>query len=79
MLVDWQKPHVTRILLWHRGCSEDIHGCPEDQLGTPASGTPNAEIVKVGPELRDVVGRRLEWRNAGGVRFPETAVVGGVV
>ena len=72
VLVDWQKPHGTRILLWPRERCEDILGRPEDQLGTPASGTPDTEIVKVDLELRDIVGR-------GGVRLPKTAVVGGVV
>jgi len=60
VLVDWQKPHETRIVLWPRGCFEGILGRPEDQLGTPASGTSNTEIVKVGLELRDIMGRRLD-------------------
>ena len=57
VLVDWQKPHDTRIVLWPRGRIEGILGRPEDQLGTPASGTSNTEIVKVGLELRKIVGR----------------------
>jgi hypothetical protein len=81
VLVDWPKPHETRILLWPGGRCEDILGCPEDQLGTPASGTSDTEIVKVGLELGDIVARGLDGRNAGGggVLLPETAVVGGVV
>jgi len=77
VLVDWQKPHETTILLSPRGRCEDILGRPEDQLRTPASGTPDTEIVKVGLELGDIVARGLDGRNAGGV-LPETAVVGGV-
>ena len=48
VLIDWPKPHETRILLWPRGRCEDILGRPEDQLGTPAAGTSDTEIVKVG-------------------------------
>src|SRR6267142_4092086 len=76
VLVDWPKLLETNILPWPRGRSEDILGRPEDQLGTPASGTPDTEIVKVGLKLGDIVGN---GRNAGGgVLLPETAVVGGV-
>jgi hypothetical protein len=78
VLVDRQKPHETTILLSPRGLYEDILGRPEDQLGTPASGTPDTEIVKVGLELGDIVARGLDGRNTGGVLLPETAVVGGV-
>ena len=69
MLIDWQKPHGTNIFFWPRHW-EDILGRPEDQLGTPAYGTPDTVIVKVGLDLRDVVGRK-----AGGVRFQEISVV----
>jgi len=55
VLVDWQKPHETSIMLWPRGRCEDILGCPEDQLGTP-----DTEIVKVDLELRNIVGRGLD-------------------
>ena len=41
---DWQKPHETRILLWPRGRCEDILGCTEDRLGTPAPGTPDTAV-----------------------------------
>ena len=77
VLVDWPKPHETKILLWPRGRCEDILGRPENQLGTPASATPDTEIVKVGLELGDIVARGLDGRNAGGggVLLPETAVV----
>ena len=60
VLVDWQKPHETMIMLWPRGRCEDILGRPEDQLGTPASGTPDTEIVKVGLEPRNITGRGLD-------------------
>ena len=75
VLVDWQKPHETKILLWPRGRCEDILGRSEDQLGTPASGTPDTKIVKVGGpplllrylgwatvglELRDIIQRGLD-------------------
>jgi hypothetical protein len=73
VLVDWPKPHATRILLWPH--CEDILGRPEDQLGTSAAVTPDTEIVKVGLELGDIVGRGLDGRNAGGVLL-ETAGVG---
>jgi hypothetical protein len=78
VLVDWPKLHETSILHWPRGRSEDILGRPEDQLGTPASGTPDTEIVKVGLKLGDVVGRGLDRRNAGGggVLLHEIDVVG---
>ena len=79
VLVDWQKLHKTGILLWSQGRREDILGRSEDQLGTPASGTLDTEIVKVGLELRDIVERRLDRRNAGGFRLPEVAMVGRVV
>jgi hypothetical protein len=67
VLVDWLKPHETRILLWPRRRRENILGRPEDQLGTPTSGTPDTEIVKVGLELGDIVAteesfsQRLMW------------------
>jgi hypothetical protein len=63
VLVDWQKPHETTILHSPRGRCEDILGRPEDQLGTPASGTPDTEIVKVGLELGDIVARGPDGRN----------------
>jgi hypothetical protein len=75
MLVDWPKLHKTRILLWPRRRCEDILGRPEDQLGTPASGTPDTKIVKVGLEPGDIVARGLGGRNPGGV-LPEIGVVG---
>ena len=78
VLVDWQKLRETTILLSPRGRCEDILGRPEDQLRTPASGTPDPEIVKVGLELGDIVARGLDGRNAGGGVLPEPAVVGGV-
>jgi hypothetical protein len=45
VLIDWLKPHETRILLRPGGHSEYVLGCPEDQLGAPASGTPDSKIV----------------------------------
>ena len=66
VLVDWSKLHVTKFLLWPRGRCEDILGRPEDQLGTPVSGTPETEIVKVGLELGDFMGRGLDRRNTEG-------------
>ena len=60
VLIDWQKPHETKILPWPRGRCEDILGRSEDQLGTPASGTPDPEIIMVGLELRDIVRRGLD-------------------
>jgi len=51
-------------LPWPQGCCEDILGCPEDQLGTRASGAPDTEIVKVGFELRNIARRGPDGRNA---------------
>ena len=59
VLVDWPKLLETNILPWPRGRSEDILGRPEDQLGTPTSGTRDTEIIKVGLKLGDIVGRGL--------------------
>ena len=46
--VDWPKLHEMGILLWPRGGAMSL-GRPEDQLGTPASRTPDAKKVKGGP------------------------------
>jgi hypothetical protein len=78
MLIDWQKLHDTKVLLWPRGWCEDILGRPEYQLRTTVSGTTDTEIVKVSLELADIMGRGIDGRNAGGgeVVLPE---IGGVV
>ena len=55
MLVDWQEPHETKNLLWPRGRCEGILGRPEDQLGAPASETPDTEIIKVSLKIGDIV------------------------
>jgi hypothetical protein len=81
VLVNWEEPHETKVLLWPRGRWEDILRGPEDQLGTAASGAPETEIVKMRLEFGDLVARGLYGRNAGGfiVVLPETSAVGGVV
>jgi len=37
----------------------------------PVSGTLNTEIVKVGLNLENIIGRGLNGRNTGGVLLPE--------
>jgi len=74
--VDWQKLHYTKILLQPRGQCEDILGRLEYQLGTAVSGTMDAEIVKVGLKLTDIIGRGLKRNPGEGVLLPE---IGGVV
>jgi len=77
VLVDGPKLHETKIVLWPRGRFEDILRRPEDQLGTPSSVAPDIEIVKVGLELGDSVGRGLDGRNTGVVPLlPQTAGFG---
>jgi hypothetical protein len=79
VLVNWEEPHETRVLLWPHGRWKDNLRGPEDQLETAASATPETKIVKMRLELGDLVARGLY---AGGfiVVFPETSGVGiGVV
>jgi hypothetical protein len=67
LLVDREKLHTTNILSWPRRLLEDVLGGSEDQLRTSAFETPEAEVVEVGLDDGDVVGRGLDGGNARGV------------
>jgi len=67
LLVDREKLHTTNILSCPRRLLEDVLRGSEDQLRTPAFETPKAEVVEVGLDDGDVVGRGLDGGKTRGV------------
>lgn len=59
LLIDREKLHRTNILFWPQRLLEDVLGGSEDELRTPAFETSETEVVEVGLDVGDVVGRGI--------------------